>query len=81
MFSAMCDNPSFFKDRMKLYVALAPVVSVKNMGSKFVRDICQNEKLIKSIRMLGYEHFTKATADNFLSGLIVGSALGNATSE
>ena len=33
MFSTLCDNHAFFKDKLKIFIAIAPVVSVKNMDS------------------------------------------------
>ena len=43
MFAAMSENTDFFKERMLLFVALAPVVSVKNLDSQFLKDLNENE--------------------------------------
>jgi pimeloyl-ACP methyl ester carboxylesterase len=33
MFAALSDNIEYYRKRMKLFVAIAPVLSVKNLGS------------------------------------------------
>jgi hypothetical protein len=38
MFSTLCDNHQFFKDKLKLFVAIAPVVGVKNLQSQLLKD-------------------------------------------
>mmetsp|Transcript_14424 Transcript_14424/g.22375 ORF Transcript_14424/g.22375 Transcript_14424/m.22375 type:complete len:140 (+) Transcript_14424:683-1102(+) len=80
MFASLSDNPEFYRDKMKMFVALAPVVSIKHMNSVFLKDIMDNESSQQYLTLMGPEMFYKATADNFVSGLFAGSALGNATS-
>ena len=38
MFAALSDNIEYYRKRMKLFVAIAPVVSVKNLGSQTLKD-------------------------------------------
>jgi len=80
MFSALCEQPEFFKDKMKMYVALAPVVSLKNVGSDILKDLAKQEKVFNSLKMIGPDLFSSATADNFMLNFMAASALGNMTS-
>lgn len=76
MFAAMCENTEFFKERMLLFVALAPVVSVKNLESEFLRDLNENEQAYNGLKALGPEILWKANADNIVSDFVVHSSLG-----
>lgn len=38
MFATLCDNHDFFKNKLKIFIAIAPVVSVINMDSKFLQE-------------------------------------------
>jgi len=37
MFAAMSENPDFWKERMNLFVAIAPSVFLSNLGSTVIR--------------------------------------------
>ena len=37
MFAALSEQPDFFRPRMKLFVAIAPVIYNENATSKFVK--------------------------------------------
>jgi pimeloyl-ACP methyl ester carboxylesterase len=79
MFAALSENHQFFKDKLNLYIAIAPVVKLKFFGSKFIRE--QSKTVVwKAIKALGPEQFTTATGSNPLQGIAASSALGNFTS-
>ena len=61
---------------MLLFVALAPVVSVKNLKSSFLQDLNKNEKAYGAFKMLGPEVLWKANSDNLISDFLVSSILG-----
>mmetsp|Transcript_9691 Transcript_9691/g.16308 ORF Transcript_9691/g.16308 Transcript_9691/m.16308 type:complete len:264 (-) Transcript_9691:32-823(-) len=79
MFAAMTLEPDFYRERMLLFLALAPVVRVSNLGSKLLQDMKQSNGARNSLKMAGPELFTSATAEGFFTKLIVGSKLGNYT--
>ena len=37
MFAALCDNTEFFKKHMNMFVAIAPIVKIKNLNSQMIR--------------------------------------------
>lgn len=66
MFAALCENPDFFRDRMKLYVAIAPVLylkDLKNAAPKLYKAV--NDKAAYSaFKSTGPEHFTTSAGSN-----------------
>jgi len=42
MFAQLCENPKFYKKHMMKFVALAPIVSIKNMKGEVLRDTFGN---------------------------------------
>ena len=49
MFAALCENTEFFRQRMKGFVAIAPVVGISNMKSDFIKKIARNEVFVSTI--------------------------------
>ena len=35
MFAALSENPEFYRDKMKLFVAIAPTVRISNLASNY----------------------------------------------
>ena len=58
MFAALSENAEFFRERMNLFVAIAPTVFVSNMKDEAILAINKNEKLIKSFKLLGLDIFS-----------------------
>lgn len=44
MFAALSENLDFFKDRLNVFVALAPVVKVESCSSGIIRKLKDNQK-------------------------------------
>ena len=53
MFASLSLFPEFYKNRMKLFVAIAPVVWLTNMKSPMCTDMADNEKEISAARAIG----------------------------
>jgi hypothetical protein len=49
MFAALSENLDFFKARMNLFIALAPVLRVDNCSSGFIKKMSDGEKLEKLV--------------------------------
>ena len=63
---------------MVRYVAIAPVIKVKNMGSKLFQSIKDNQKLVDGMKFtLGMEVLTKGSMDNVVTATFLKSALGS----
>lgn len=46
MFAALCEYPEFFKDRMKKFIALAPIVKIDSMKSELLKQMSKDDELI-----------------------------------
>jgi hypothetical protein len=44
MFTALSENIEFFRERMNLFIALAPVVKVESCSSGIIRKLKDNQK-------------------------------------
>ena len=54
MFCAIAENPEFFKERINLYIALAPVVRVDSCSSGIIKKLKDNdtvEKMLKKFKV------------------------------
>ena len=80
MFASMSMFPDFYKNRMKLFIAIAPAVFLTNMKSKLCQDLAKNEKFISAVKMTGPELLTTAASSNVVTKLIVTSTLGSMVS-
>ena len=81
MFAAMCENPDFFKPRLKQFIAVAPVLRVTNLGSQMLRNLALDKKALKALESLGPEVCTKASGGDFLADMIVSSYVGGSISD
>lgn len=55
MFAALCENSDFFTPKMERFIALAPVVRVKNMESQFLKSLAEDPTGIKALEAIGPE--------------------------
>jgi pimeloyl-ACP methyl ester carboxylesterase len=55
MFAALSENPQFFKNKLNLFIAIAPVVKLKFMGSKMLREQAKNSMVYNAVKALGPE--------------------------
>jgi hypothetical protein len=54
MFCALSENLEFFKERMNVFIALAPVVRVDSCSSGIIRKLKDNdafEKMLKKLKI------------------------------
>ena len=72
----MCDDIQFYKDKLKCYVAIAPVVSVANLGSQILIDYANSQSAFGALMSTGPEIFVHAASDNALKRNIVGTSIG-----
>ena len=49
MFAGLSENMEFFRDRMNLFIALAPVVRVDSCSSGIIKKIKDNETIVKAL--------------------------------
>lgn len=67
---------------MKRFVALAPVVSIKNSRAQLLRDMFEDNKAnVEWAASFGPEVMTKAPNDNFFANIIVNSMFGESTTD
>ena len=69
MFCALSENLEFFKERMNLFVALAPVARVDSCSSGIIKKMKDNEMVEKTLRKLKiFELFpSKEKNNNFIA--------------
>ena len=70
MFAALCEMPEFFRDRMLLYVAIAPIISVKNMNSPLIQKAKGNKAAYFGLQKMGPEIMATASASNAALALV-----------
>ena len=80
MFGSMSMFPDFYKNRIRLFIAIAPVVFLTNMKSKMCRDMAKNEKSIAAAKMAGPELLTMAASSNVITEFVTTSTLGSLVS-
>lgn len=71
----------FFKEHLDKFVAIAPVLSVKNLASPMVQDLSHDEEAIKKLKAIGPELFTNALQSNLIGEIVVESSVGSSISE
>jgi pimeloyl-ACP methyl ester carboxylesterase len=81
MFAALSENPEFFKPRLKKFIAIAPVLSVKNLGSLLLQNIAHDERALAALKAVGPEVMAKASGGDFIGDLVVGSKVGETISD
>jgi len=63
---------------MKLFIAIAPVVYIDNIGSKVIKEMISNSAIIKGFEMMGPEIMPHANASNPLKAALTKGFLGKA---
>ena len=76
MFAALSDNIQYYRKRMKLFVAIAPVVSVKNLGSQTHKDYAASKTAFGALMSIGPEIFSHAATDSIVKKVAVSSSVG-----
>ena len=77
MFAALAENADFFRNKLKCFIAIAPVVRLNNMLSKPAKDASTNETLIKAVEKAGPQLFYLPASNNAVGGFLQYTALGN----
>lgn len=52
MFAGLCELTEFFRERLAIFIALAPVARVDNMTAGILHKINSNQKLVDSLEKL-----------------------------
>lgn len=81
MFAALAGDDevsNFIKAHIKRFIAMAPVVKLKNMGCEPAQDLKDKEMIVSGLKKLGPELFTKGTMESPLTKAFLSSALGTA---
>ena len=76
MFAALAEQPDFFRTRMKLFIAIAPVVYIDNIFSKVIKEMITNSAIIKGFEIMGPEIAPYATRSNPIKAAIMKGFLG-----
>ena len=76
MFAALSENASFFRPRMKLFVAMAPVVHLDNLQSGILKTMAKCEICNKAFKAIGPEILSSAAGSNPFKGALANSLMG-----
>ena len=76
MFAALCEMPDFFRPRMKSFIAIAPILRIKNLTSPRIIQAQTDENARKALELIGPELFWRASSADFVSGAVTNSAVG-----
>lgn len=71
MLSALSENAEFFRERINLFIFLAPVARVDRCLATTVRTMANQPKAVKLMRKMGPEMMPEPQVGNkFMSGLL-----------
>ena len=75
----MCENPDFFKGRVKNFIVMAPIIRIFNMKAEVLKQMVNDDEIYDVFQSLdmGLEILTKAPADNFLGKLLIKTQIGS----
>ena len=54
----MADNPEFYRNKLKLFIAIAPTVFLGGVKSQIFRDVFESETAVRIIESQGPEYLT-----------------------
>ena len=64
MFAALSEKCEFYRDKINLFIALAPVATCHEAGAKKLQQIKDNETLVNLVqKKMGHELFPRPQAD------------------
>ena len=70
MFAGLCTNSAFFKERVNLFVALAPVCWVDACGSEMIQTMAKNKEAISLALKMEFDNLMPhAGSSNRVTGL------------
>ena len=81
MFAALCENGDFFRDKMKCFIAIAPVLKINNLSSPRLQKLKNDKIAYETLKALGPEIMTMASAGDPIKQAVTGSFLGEAVSQ
>ena len=71
MLSALSEDAEFFRERINLFIFLAPVARTDRCSAKTVRSMADNQTVMKLMRKMGPEMMSEPQVGNkFMSGLL-----------
>jgi len=69
MFAAMCENPEFYRERMNLFVAIAPAIFLSQMNSMVLQNLKNDKVVCADFRMKfpesDWKRFASAAVNEF----------------
>ena len=72
MFSALSENADWFRERVNLFLMLAPVARVDRCNNPTLRLVSENATIIKMIKKMGPEIMpSPQVSGKFMSGLLM----------
>jgi len=71
MFSALAEDSEFFRERVNLFIMLAPVTRVDRCMNNPIRKAAENSTLLKMLKLMGPEVLPEPqVSGKFMSGLL-----------
>lgn len=52
MFAALCEKPEFFKERLNIFIALAPIARVDHITSGIIQDVSKKNEIVETMTKL-----------------------------
>ena len=69
MFGALADHPDKYRNKLNLFIAVAPVARVGNANGKHIEKVAHNDLLVKMLEGIGPEIMPEPNIDNTLKKL------------
>ena len=74
MFAALSENPEFFRPRMKVFIAVAPILLITQMNGKVMQE--HHEKIVAILKATGPSVLPIPGSGNRMADFILGTSLG-----
>lgn len=74
MFAALSENPDFFRPRMKVFIAVAPILLITQMEGKVMKE--HHAKIVAILKATGPSVLPIPGSGNRMADFILGTSLG-----
>ena len=64
MFAALCEMPEFFRERLSLFIALAPVARVDHITSGIIQDASKQNEVVETMTKLQIDEIMPGKENN-----------------
>jgi hypothetical protein len=71
LIDSMCKIPNFYRQKLKLAILMAPVVTINNISSKIVQQMVSSETLAQTLKSQGPELFASPRGNGFISSTLL----------